>query len=157
MKGAAMSDIGPTEPLPSAPRASAGGGASPASGPARPSGPTTDDLRVDRDRPRRGGNDLVAQARGTGGTGKPGGTATSGETEQSDDGSGLPNPVEAVRSPDNRAKLLLGIAAATVLNLLLLLAVLANVTGASYEQVVVDETPCVVEMAGGESVLYCQR
>lgn len=69
------------------------------------------------------------------------------------------NPVEAVKDPDNRAKLLLAIAALTLVNLLLLVAVLANVVRDQvHERVVVDGVECVVaDQEGAESALYCQR
>jgi hypothetical protein len=67
------------------------------------------------------------------------------------------DPVEAVKNPDNRAKLLLGIAAVTLLNLILLLVVLANVLGDDFEQVVVEGENCVIGEQDGENVLYCAR
>jgi hypothetical protein len=70
-----------------------------------------------------------------------------------------PDPVAAAKDPDNRAKLLLATAALSLLNLLLLIAVLASVTGNRVqEEVVVDGAPCVVAQHGdGESALFCQR
>jgi hypothetical protein len=67
-----------------------------------------------------------------------------------------PDPVAAVRDPDNRAKLLLAIGVLTLLNFLLLIAVLANVTD-RHDQVVVDGTPCIVTERDGEGVLFCQQ
>jgi hypothetical protein len=69
------------------------------------------------------------------------------------------DPVDAVKDPDNRAKLLLGIAAATLLNLILLVAVLMNVVDDGVQEtVVVDGVPCIVaEHDGNESALFCQR
>lgn len=129
-----MSDIGPTEPLPSSRSGTTPRAASPAAG----SGTASDDLRVERT--RREPHDLVAE--------------TSASKAEHGDGA---NPLEAVQRPDNRAKLLLGTAALTLLNLLLLLAVLANVTGPDYEPINVDGAPCVIETGGDESILYCQR
>jgi hypothetical protein len=67
------------------------------------------------------------------------------------------DPVEAAKNPDNRAKLLLGIAAVTLLNLILLLVVLANVLGDDFEHVVVEGENCVIGEQDGENVLYCAR
>jgi hypothetical protein len=67
------------------------------------------------------------------------------------------DPVEVVKDPDNRAKLLLVIAAATLLNLILLVAVLASVMGDDFQQVVVDGEQCVIGEQDGENILYCQR
>jgi hypothetical protein len=67
------------------------------------------------------------------------------------------DPVEAAKDPDNRAKLLLAIAAMTALNLVLLMALLATVVTQSGEDVVVDGVPCIVTTQDGENVLYCRR
>jgi hypothetical protein len=67
------------------------------------------------------------------------------------------DPVEAAKDPDNRAKLLLGIAAVTLLNLILLLVVLASVMGDNFEAVVVEGEKCVIGEREGENVLYCER
>jgi hypothetical protein len=67
------------------------------------------------------------------------------------------DPVEVVKDPDNRAKLLLGIAAVTLLNLILLLVVLASVMGDNFEAVVVEGENCVIGEREGENVLYCER
>jgi hypothetical protein len=70
-----------------------------------------------------------------------------------------PDPVAAVKDPDGRAKLLLAIGIGVLLNLILLVAVLVNVTGDGVgETVVVDGVPCIVaEHDGNESALFCQR
>jgi hypothetical protein len=101
-----------------------------------------EDLRVDPDQPHRreSGHDLSAAA-----------TGTQGSKDDRRD------PIEMAKQPDNRAKLLLGTAALTLLNLILLLVILGNVTGSSFEQVNVDGAPCVIETGGDESILYCQR
>ena len=67
-----------------------------------------------------------------------------------------PDPVAAVKDPDNRAKLLLGIGVMTLLNFLLLLGVLASVAD-RHDQVMVDGTPCIIDERDGEGVLFCQR
>lgn len=67
-----------------------------------------------------------------------------------------PDPVAAVKDPDNRAKLLLAIGAMTLLNFLLLLGVLASVAD-RHDQVMVDGTPCIIDVRDGEGVLFCQR
>lgn len=67
-----------------------------------------------------------------------------------------PDPVAAAKDPDNRAKLLLGVAALTLLNFLLLLGVLASVMD-DHDQVMVDGTPCIIDEREGEGVLFCQR
>jgi hypothetical protein len=67
-----------------------------------------------------------------------------------------PDPVAAVRDPDNRAKLLLGIGALTLLNFLLLIVVLTNVMD-RHDQVMVDGTPCIITERDGEGVLFCQQ
>ena len=69
---------------------------------------------------------------------------------------GVPDPVAAVKDPDNRAKLLLGIGLLTLLNFLLLLGVLASVMDDT-DQVLVDGTPCIIDERDGEGVLFCQR
>ena len=65
------------------------------------------------------------------------------------------DPVEAVKDPDNRAKLLLGIAALTLLNFLLLLIILTNVTGGDGDPVVVDGRSCIIRQEEGKSRLFC--
>lgn len=72
-------------------------------------------------------------------------------------GRDLPDPVAAAKDPTNRAKLLLATAAMTLLNLVLLLVVLANVLGDGAEEVVVDGVPCLIAESDGENVLYCAR
>ena len=67
-----------------------------------------------------------------------------------------PDPIAAVKDPDNRAKLLLGIGLLTLLNFLLLLGVLASVMD-RHDQVLVDGTPCIIDEREGEGVLFCQR
>ncbi len=132
-----MSDPGRTEPLQSR-------------GTARPA----DDLTVDH-----GG----ATPAGGAGSGTSTGAATGPRADvdrdaRSGSGSGSSSgPIEAVKDPDNRAKLALATAALTLLNLLLLVVILTNVLGDDYEQVTVDGQPCVVQLSAGESVLYCQR
>ena len=74
----------------------------------------------------------------------------------SSDPRGMPDPVAAVKDPDNRAKLLLGIGLLTLLNFLLLLGVLASVAD-DHDQVVIDGTPCIIDERDGEAVLFCQR
>lgn len=68
----------------------------------------------------------------------------------------MPDPVAAVKDPDNRAKLLLAVGLLTLLNFLLLLGVLASVMDDN-DQVVVDGTPCIIDERDGEAVLFCQR
>lgn len=65
------------------------------------------------------------------------------------------DPVAAVKDPDNRAKLLLGIAALTLLNFLLLLAVLANVSNDGPDPVNVEGKPCIIREHEGDSTLFC--
>ena len=65
------------------------------------------------------------------------------------------DPVAAVKDPDNRAKLLLGIAALTLLNFLLLLIILTNVTGGDGDPVVVDGRSCIIRQEEGKSRLFC--
>lgn len=65
------------------------------------------------------------------------------------------DPVAAVKDPDNRAKLLLGIAALALLNFLLLLAVLANVLDDGPDPVTVDGRACIIRDHAGESRLFC--
>ena len=65
------------------------------------------------------------------------------------------DPVAAVKDPDNRAKLLLGIAAVTLLNLLLLLVILANVANDGAEPVNVQGKPCIIRNHEGQSTLFC--
>jgi hypothetical protein len=77
-----------------------------------------------------------------------------GGTEAND--RSTPDPVAAVRDPDNRAKLLLGIGVLTLLNFLLLIVVLANVMD-RHDQVMVDGTPCIITERDGEGVLFCQQ
>lgn len=67
------------------------------------------------------------------------------------------DPVEVVKSPDNRAKLLLGIAALSLLNLLLLAFLLSQVLGGPGEEVVIDGEPCLIAEHEGENRLYCAR
>lgn len=69
----------------------------------------------------------------------------------------LDDPVEAAKDPDNRAKLLLAIAAIGVLNLVLLLAVLASVAGGGAEVVEVEGRPCIIQDHDGSSQLFCSR
>jgi hypothetical protein len=101
----------------------------------------------------RAGDDLQVEPRRTTGTGHLPADGTASRAGSRDDR----NPVEAAQKPENRAKLLLAIAAMTLLNLLLLLAVLSAVTGDSFETVTVDGASCVLETGGEEGVLYCQR
>jgi hypothetical protein len=128
-----MSDIGRTEPLRST-----------------GSHPVRDDLHLDRP-----GTDGTGSSFGTAGTARPRDT---GETHRDAD-DGHRDPIEAAKDPDNRAKLLLATAAMTLLNLLLLAVVLANVLGPDFEEVTVDGQACVIQTASGdaESTLYCQR
>lgn len=67
------------------------------------------------------------------------------------------DPVAAVKDPDNRAKLLLGLAAISLLNLLLLLIILANVAGADGEPVAVDGKQCIIREMEGRSRLFCSE
>ena len=66
------------------------------------------------------------------------------------------DPVEAVKDPDNRAKLLLAIGVLSLLNFLLLLGVLASLSGGP-DQIMVDGRPCIVDERDGEGVLFCQQ
>lgn len=130
-----MSDLGrknPTEPMASRP-ASAG------------DTDTDTELRVER-------SDMATDdSVSTDDSRRLGGTARDRDSDRS-------NPVEAVKDPDNRAKLLLGTAALTLLNTILLIALLAGALGdGTGEQVVVDDVPCIVADADGEQSLYCQR
>lgn len=69
-----------------------------------------------------------------------------------------PDAVAPFREQDNRIKLLLAIAALTVLNLILLVALLATVNGGpTREEVAVDGVPCIVVEGESGNVLYCQR
>lgn len=68
--------------------------------------------------------------------------------------SGL-DPVAAAKDPDNRAKLLLGLAAISLINLLLLLVILANVAGGDGDPVLVDGRQCIIRSLEGKSALFC--
>ena len=65
------------------------------------------------------------------------------------------DPVAAVKDPDNGAKLLLGIAALTLLNFLLLLTVLSNVANDGPDPVNVEGKPCIIRQHEGDSTLFC--
>ena len=67
------------------------------------------------------------------------------------------DPVEAVKDPDNRAKLLLALAGMTVLNLILLIVVLANVVGGDPEPVNVEGRACIIREYEGASRLFCAQ
>lgn len=84
------------------------------------------------------------------------GEATAAHRADTSSDRGVPDPVAAVKDPDNRAKLLLGIGLLTLLNFLLLLGVLASVMNDN-DQVIVDGTPCIIDERDGEAVLFCQR
>jgi hypothetical protein len=75
-------------------------------------------------------------------------TQTSGRT--------TPDPVAAVKDPDNRAKLLLAIGVLTLLNFLLLIGVLATVAD-RHDQIMVDGTACIIGERDGEGVLFCEQ
>jgi hypothetical protein len=130
-----MSDEGRTEPLP----------ARDAAGPADQAFRDERQPRYDPD-PQAG--DLDRDVHGERGT-----------RERSSHDRNSHDPIAAAKDPDNRAKLMLATAAMTLLNLLLLIAVLTNVLDddGSFEQVTVDGQNCVVETGGNESILFCQR
>ena len=65
------------------------------------------------------------------------------------------DPVEAVKDPDNRAKLLLAIAALTLLNFLLLIGVLFSLDNDGPAPVTVDGRTCIIRNHDGESRLFC--
>lgn len=138
-----MSDTGSTEPMASRPEPRAGRPAEPMAGrDVAGSGATAtspgDDLQVER-APDSDGHRL-------------GGTSRKRRDQDRTD------PVEAAKDPDTRAKLLLATAALTLLNTLLLIAILVNVLGDAGDQVVVDGVPCIVADGGEEEqTLYCQR
>jgi hypothetical protein len=68
------------------------------------------------------------------------------------------DPVEAFREPERRIWLLLGIALLSLLNLILLIALLATVTDDLQDQVVeVEGQRCLVVEEDDANVLYCQR
>jgi hypothetical protein len=67
------------------------------------------------------------------------------------------DPVAAVKDPDNRAKLLLALAAMTLLNLILLIVVLANVVGGDPEPVNVEGRACIIREHEGASRLFCAQ
>ena len=66
------------------------------------------------------------------------------------------DPVAAVKDPDNRAKLLLGLAVISLLNLLLLLIILANVVGSDDDEpVLVGGRQCFIREVEDKSRLFC--
>lgn len=67
------------------------------------------------------------------------------------------DPVEMAKEPDNRAKLALGTAVLTALNLLLLIFLLVAVLNDSGDEVIVDGVPCLIADGDEASVLYCRR
>lgn len=68
------------------------------------------------------------------------------------------DPLARFEDRGSRTKILVGTAVLTLVNLLLLVAVLAAVTGRGIsDEVVVDGVPCVVVDDADESTLYCQR
>ena len=67
------------------------------------------------------------------------------------------DPVAAVKDPDNRAKLLLAMAAISVLNLLLLLVILTSISGGDGDPVNVDGKQCIIREAEGRSTLFCSE
>lgn len=71
--------------------------------------------------------------------------------------SSVREPVAAIKDPDNRAKLMLALAAVSVFNLLLLLIILANVSGTDGQPVAVDGKQCIIREAEGQSRLFCSQ
>lgn len=73
------------------------------------------------------------------------------------DGPAMTDPVARVKDPDTGAKLLLGIAAVTLLNLILLLLLLAQGAGGGSDTIMVEGQPCVVAAHEGTDTLFCAR
>ena len=68
------------------------------------------------------------------------------------------DPVEAMREPVNRHKVLLATAALTLLNTLMLLGLLVSTAGDNGpEPVIVDGQPCLVVDGEEAGTLFCRR